>query len=194
MTAGVMVAKDRLDRDGIMRLKRVNRFEDVLPDLVKAIEAAGVKLVRIEGVMSAGKTPLAKMLAHELSASAVHRDCFQANLQRTDLHPDQLNLDGFRSHLQWCLDRSPATVVEGICLEELAPSNRFGRGFLIYIKRISQADLWHGFDDEDEPPDHEWHSSVQLYHSRHRPHERADFLIEVPEEGHCFSAPDLERA
>jgi hypothetical protein len=84
--------------------------------------------------------------------------------------------------LQWCLDRSPMTVVEGICLEELAPSYRFGRGFVIYVKRISQAGLWHGFDEHNATPDREWHRSVDLYHRRYRPHESADVIMEVAEE------------
>jgi hypothetical protein len=161
--------------------RRVNRFEEIVPELAACIKQHRSRLVRIDGVMSVGKTPLATMLAHELCASEVHRDCFQANLQRTELHPDQVNVDGFRSHLEWCLERSPVTVVEGICLEELAPSDRFGRGFGIYVKRISQSGLWHGFDELDETPNREWHRSIHLYHSNHRPHERADFVIEVSE-------------
>jgi hypothetical protein len=60
-----------------MLLRGANRFEDVLPDVVKSIKAAGATLVRIEGVMSVGKTLLADVLGDELCATVVRQDWFK---------------------------------------------------------------------------------------------------------------------
>ena len=58
---------------GMMLTLRTNDFRHVLPELVKHIQESGVtpRLVRIEGVMGVGKSPLADMLADALDAASL---------------------------------------------------------------------------------------------------------------------------
>ena len=78
-------------------------------------------------------------------------------------------------------------IFEGVCLEELLPRASFGRGFIVYLKRVSLvaggSPVW---QDEKElnareraanPIDEE----VRRYHRTYRPHERADLCLAVPE-------------
>jgi len=78
-------------------------------------------------------------------------------------------------------------VVVLVCLEEVGPSQRWGRGAVVYIKRLSfnnQDPIWHdGFNLEGEPPTDEVNRSVFLYHNRVKPHEAADMIVELPDMG-----------
>ena len=73
-----------------------------------------------------------------------------------------------------------------MCLEEVAPVVRWGRGLRIYVKQLSFSSvdpIWHvGFHLEDEPPTDEPHRSVHLYHLSLLPHMNADLIVEYPEE------------
>src|ERR1700730_2621273 len=88
-------------------------------------------------------------------------------------------------------------ILEAICLDDIAPIERWGRGLVVYIKRLSfnnRDPLWHdGFRLEEAPPKDEPHRSVQFYHMRIRPHENADLIIELPQEGHALRAESFSR-
>jgi hypothetical protein len=76
-------------------------------------------------------------------------------------------------------------VLDAVCLREIASVERWGRGFNVYVKKLdfggSNRPIWHdGLNLEDDPPPHEPHRSVHLYHLNIRPHETADLIIEVP--------------
>ena len=67
-------------------------------------------------------------------------------------------------------------VLEGVCLEDVAPEAVFGRGARVYLKRLTVLGpdlcLWQGFDEGGRVPSREVHRSVHLYPMRERPHER----------------------
>jgi hypothetical protein len=71
-----------------------------------------------------------------------------------------------------------------VCLEEVAPAQRWGRGLNIYVKMLSfngAYPIWHvGFNLEDEPPMVEPHRSVHAYHLKYAPHMNADLIVEFP--------------
>ena len=89
-------------------------------------------------------------------------------------------------------------VLDAVCLEEVAPSTKWGRGFVVYIKRLSfntQAPIWHeGFHLEEEVPTKEVNRSIHMYHNRVRPHETADLIIELPETGHLMTEGRFDRS
>ena len=69
-------------------------------------------------------------------------------------------------------------ALDAVCLDEIAPSSKWGRGFVVYVKRLSfnnQHPIWHpGLHLEGEAPEREAHRSIFLYHQKSKPHERAD--------------------
>lgn len=99
------------------------------------------------------------------------------------------------------IDRAVATgrivILDAVCLDEVAPIDRWGRGYIVYVKRLSfnnQDPMWHrGYELEGEAPTDEIHRSVYLYHSRVRPHETADLIVEMPEEGHKITHSKFSR-
>jgi hypothetical protein len=96
-------------------------------------------------------------------------------------------------------------ILDAVCLEEVAPVQRWGRGLTIYVKILSFNSIdptWHvGFNLEDEPPINEPDRSVNLYHVKYAPHMKADLIVEFPGDFHqlpkvpfsrerCFDPPN----
>jgi hypothetical protein len=174
---------------------RTNDFRHVLPELVKHIQESGVtpRLVRIEGVMGVGKSPLADMLADALDASpnAIHIDCEFAYPDKSDRpYAEAIDVNALHTRLASLLQKPTWTILEAVCLGEVAPEDAFGRGFVVYVKRVAvlgpDVHLWHGFDEGAAMPEDPLFRSIYCYHMRFRPHERADILFVLPEELHSF--------
>ena len=145
------------------------------------------KIIRLEGFCGVGKTTI----AHELKAliGALHLEA--------DEHVDQFDEPippysrcvrqaEFDALVEIAMYSNCPLVLDSVCLEEIAPSQRWGRGLVAYIKELSFADpripTWHGgFHLEGEEPTLEPDKSVHRYHRRYRPHETADLIFEVPE-------------
>jgi hypothetical protein len=174
---------------------RTNDFRHVLPELVKHVQESGVtpRLVRIEGVMGVGKSPLADMLADALDASpnAIHIDCEFAYPDKSDRpYAEAIDVNALHTRLASLLQKPTWTILEAVCLGEVAPEDAFGRGFVVYVKRVAvlgpDVHLWHGFDEGAAMPEDPLFRSIYCYHMRFRPHERADILLVLPEELHSF--------
>jgi hypothetical protein len=86
------------------------------------------------------------------------------------------------------ISTSTTVILDAVCLEEVAPVQKWGRGLRIYVKKLSFNNvdpIWHvGYNLEDEPPTDEPHRSVHLYHLNTLPHMNADLIVEYPEEFH----------
>lgn len=135
---------------------RTNDFRHVLPELVQHIQESRVtpRLVRIEGVMGAGKSTLADMIADALDASpiVVHVDREFARPEESDRpYAESIDVSALHTRLARLLQIPTRTILEAVCLGEVAPEATFGRGFVIYVKRVAVLgpDLhpWHGFDE-----------------------------------------------
>jgi hypothetical protein len=176
---------------------RTNDFRDILPELVRCVQESRVtpRLIRIEGVMGVGKSALAQMIADALTTSVIHVEREFAHPDKSDRpYAEAINLTAFRAHLASLLQKSTWTIVEAVCLSEVAPEKQFGRGFVIYLKRLAIAGpdvhLWHGFNEDylnidDRTP--LLSRSIHEYHKQFRPHEKANVLILLPEQDHSFA-------
>jgi hypothetical protein len=172
---------------------RTNDFSHVLPELVQHIRESGVspRLVRVEGVMGAGKTALADMLAGALSnGDVLHVDRLASPDESNRPYAASIDISALHAHLTSLLQKATWTILDAVCLDEVAPEATFGRGFVIYVKRVSvvgpDIHLWHGFDEGAAVPEHPLFRSIHCYHMRFRPHEKADVLLVHPEELHSF--------
>ena len=154
-------------------------------------------IVRIEGVCGAGKTNIARRLAPLMQASLIAGDEFATKHESPPAYHECIRRSELDAAIAQALSTHSTLILEAICLDDIAPIERWGRGLVVYIKQLSfnnRDPLWHdGFRLEEDPPKDEPHRSVQFYHMRIRPHENADLIIELPQEGHALRAESFSR-
>jgi hypothetical protein len=135
---------------------------------------------------------LAKLAASRIDAEHVEGDKFAFRPATPTPYPGCLKRAELDAAISAAFASGKPVALDAVCLDEVAPSSSWGRGFVVYIKRLSfnnqDNPLWHhGFAIEHEAPEDEPHRGIVLYHQRSKPHERADLIIELPEEGHTIS-------
>lgn len=148
------------------------------------------RLIRIEGFAGVGKTTIARQFADLVGAIHVEGDKFANKATEPTQYRDCIRQGAFEAAIRDA-ETAMFLILDAVCLDEIAPIEKWGRGFLVYVKRLSfnncHAPTWHGgFDLEEEAPTKEPDRSIHLYHSSVRPHERADLILELPQEGHAI--------
>jgi hypothetical protein len=174
-------------------------YEALLARLRVLIRDQSPRIIGVEGVMQAGKTPLAGRLAADLGVAVVGLDeasYKNRNPERLESLPDGLpyreliDLDALAGDLSGALDGRPLAVVEGICLRDVLGAVGRKPDMIVYVKCLSaNSGLWHaGFNVEDFESGSELfqglHRDEMEYHSRVRPHESADLVFVRVEESH----------
>ena len=157
------------------------------------LSASPSKLVRIEGVCGSGKTTICRKLAENGIGLHIEIDRFATKLPKPTPYPQCLRQAELNAEIIRAMRTGKTVILDAVCLEEVAPAERWGRGLRIYVKQLSfnSVDpIWHvGINLEDDPPTDEPHRSVHLYHMNCLPHMNADLIVEYPEEFHRL--PDV---
>jgi hypothetical protein len=192
-----------------VKIATVPTFEEAAQVVRRGWEEAGkAQIIRFEAFDGIGKSGLAKLVAPKIGAEHVEIDKFAFKSEVEKPYRDCLRKEELDATIAAVIASGKPVILDAVCLDEVAPCSRWGRGFVIYIKRLSfnnQDPIWHdGFGLEDEEaPANEPHRGVFLYHQKSKPHERADLIIEFPDLGHkiwnfsfdrsnCFDPPDAE--
>ena len=153
--------------------------------------------IRIEGVCGCGKTTIARKLAASGIGVHVDFDKFATKRPKPTPYAQCLRTEDLENELTNVVKFGKTVILDAVCLEEVAPVERWGRGLKIYIKQLSfnSVDpIWPvGFHLEDEPPAPEPHRSVHLYHLSALPHMNADLIVEFPEYLHQLSTTPFSR-
>jgi hypothetical protein len=177
---------------GIMmtvKIATVPTFE-AAADVVVGIwrEVIESKLLRFEGFDGVGKSGLARLVASRIGAEHIEGDKFAFKPEAPTPYPGCLRQAELDAAITAAVASGKPVILDAVCLDEVMPSSRWGRGFVVYVKRLSfnnQNPMWHhGFEIEDEVPEDEPHRGIVLYHQKSKPHERADLIIELPDMGH----------
>jgi hypothetical protein len=163
------------------------------------------KLIRIEGVCGSGKTTIAQKLQARGVGLHINADHFVARPVVATPYPGCMKQSELDAAISDAIKTGEAVILDAVCLQEVAPVQRWGHGFSIYVKMLSFNNVdpaWHvGFNLEDGPPINEPDRSVHLYHLKYQPHMNADLIVEFPEEFHqlpklpfsrerCFDPPN----
>lgn len=143
-------------------------------------------LVGIDGFMGSGKTKLAFALAESLGGIRVSLDAYIDRDVSAEDYAEKIMGPYLSSDLGKLKGAFQFVIVEGICLLQVLATVSLVPASLVYVKRISTAGLWHdGFHLEDFETDREivenqegLHRSEFEYHSKWRPHVRAEIIYE----------------
>jgi hypothetical protein len=161
------------------------------------LAAPKLGLIRIEGVCGAGKTNIARRLAPVIHGTRISGDDYADKYDEPRRYADCIRRDELTAALKAALRSCSPVVLEAICLDELAPIDECGRGLLVYVKQLSfnnRDPIWHdAIWLEEGPPQEEPHRSAHIYHANARPHERADLIIEIPQELHRLPSGGFSR-
>jgi hypothetical protein len=162
--------------------------DEIATRIAKFLLTSPTRLIRIEGVCGSGKTTIASKLAALGTGLHIEVDKFATKPPTPTPYPQCLRQEALRSELDRAVQTGEIVILDAVCLDEVAPVARWGRGLRIYVKQLSfnSADpIWHvGINLEDEAPTDEPHRSVHLYHLKALPHMTADVIVEYPGEGH----------
>ena len=183
---------------------RANDLREAVPLAVQAASHASLdaKLVRIEGMNGVGKSPLARFLKQPLGAEVPHADDFYSRSETHDYAAAVVKA-GFRQAVEHALANECWVVAEGVLLADALPETQRLSGFKVYIRRLTHYPtsgwVWpyaYDVDDLGFTPTGKLDQWVLTYHRAHRPHERADLMIDLPEPGRSFpsgpAAPSID--
>ena len=156
--------------------------------IVEFLSNAPSNLIRIEGVCGSGKTSIGRKLAERGIGLHIEVDKFATKPPKPSPYRQCLKREELDTAIARAISTSTTVILDAVCLEEVAPVQKWGRGLRIYVKKLSFNNvdpIWHvGYNLEDEPPTDEPHRSVHLYHLNTLPHMNADLIVEYPEEFH----------
>jgi hypothetical protein len=180
------------------KIATVPTFEASAEKIVRFwCDAGSPKLIRIEGFDGVGKSGLAKLVKGRIGAEHVEGDEFVDKFDDPPPYRDCVRRGEFDVELARAVATGRVVIVEAVCLEEVAPSTKWGRGFVVYVKRVSYSSnmpMWHpGLFLEDPPPAKEVHRSIHLYHNNVKPHQTADLIVELPTVDYPMPEGKLER-
>lgn len=154
-------------------------------------------LIRIEGVCGLGKTTIAQKLQARGVGLHVNADDFVVRPTVATPYPGCMKQDELDAAIADAIKAGKVVILDAVCLGEVAPVERWGRGLRIYVKRLSFNNVdptWHeGFNLQEEAPINEPHRSVHAYHLKYAPHMNADLIVEFPEDDHQLSKVPFSR-
>jgi hypothetical protein len=166
-----------------VKIATVPSFPQAADAVVRVWEDAGKpKLLRFEGFDGVGKSGLAKLVASRIGAEHVEGDTFACKRDVPTPYWECLSARDLEDAIGEAVESDAPVILDAVCLEKVAPSRRWGRGFVVYVKRLSFNNtnpIWHGgfwLEDEDETPPYEPHHGIVQYHREFSPHERADLI------------------
>jgi hypothetical protein len=165
--------------------------------ITEFLSGTPTNLIRIEGVCGSGKTTIGRKLAAKGVGLHIEADKFAFQQLKASPYSECLKQEELNAAIVRANHSDNTVILDAVCLEEVAPVQRWGRGLSIYVKRLSFNNvdpIWHeGINLEEEAPMNEPHRSVHLYHLKYAPHMNADLIVEFPEDGHQLPKAPFSR-
>lgn len=90
------------------------------------------KLLRFKGFDGVGKSGLAKLVASRIDAEHVEGDKFAFTPETPTPYPGCLKQAELEAAIRAALASGKPVALDAVCLDEVAPSSSWGRGFVVY--------------------------------------------------------------
>lgn len=182
----------------MIKIATVSTFDEALEKTLGAWEDSGCpSLVRFEGFDGVGKSGLARLFVDRAGGAHVEIDRFAKRPEVEKPYRDCIQQHEVDAAVSDAIKSKALVALDAVCLDEVAPMSQWGRGFVIYIKRLSFNNwdpIWHeGLHLEEDLPSHEIRRSLILYHQKALPHLSADLIVELPDSGHSMSPGKFSR-
>lgn len=156
--------------------------EEAAQHAVRAWTATQLRILRIEGCLGSGKTSTAGVVRTMTGAIVISTDDFLPG-QRGVSYAASLDIEAARKAARAALAGGGKVVLEGVCLEEVLPSDEFGSGFRLYQKRVGVNPNGSRWIDEIDvlypDPGRRDRYGILAYHWKHEPHFKADLVLAV---------------
>lgn len=164
----------------------VTGLGDAANKVAHAWRSSGQHLLRLEGFMGVGKSTVASLIAEQATVRIIHTDDFAVRSDAARTYREAVDLAALRAAATEVLSTGEKVIFDGVCLEQVLPSDDFGKGYRVYLKRVSlpvpEAPLWHDiYDLEREEAEDPLHASIIQYHRDYAPHEHSDLSFAIPE-------------
>jgi len=131
-------SSDRVFRSGDalkVDIVMVPNVDEAVPAITRRLGT--LQLVRIEGFCGVGKTRLAHRLSEITGATHIATDIFAFRPDRPSPYRDCIKRPELAAEIKRAIAASNLVVLDGVCLDEVAPQAEWGRGLLVYVKRLS---------------------------------------------------------
>ena len=167
-------------------------FDELVECIRKIANSNVIEVIGIEGCLTSGKSYLGKKLIPAFKARLVSTDDSRNDKDHTSTpYLDTLDLSRMHTAIDDIMQTGKLVIVEGICLRSILKRIALTADLFVYVKKLSgniDDDVWHcGYDiesfEEGEKQHQEPYISDLKYHSRVRPHERADLVYKNKFEG-----------
>ena len=181
-----------------VKIATVPTFDTAAKTIVECWkDMGGPNPIRLEGFDGVGKSGLAELISKIMGGEHVEGDKFVDKYDEPPPYRDCIRQLEFDAAVQRAFNSGRVAILDAVCLEEVASSAKWGRGFVVYVKRLSfnnRDPSWHnGISLEDTPPGREVHRSIHSYHTRFKPHMSCDLIVELPNTGHAMTKGDFSR-
>src|SRR5688500_1375530 len=100
-------------------------------------ERGSPRLIRIDGFTGVGKSGLASLICKQIGAEHIAGDKFVNMFEEPPPYRECIRQTELDVAIKRAIDSGRVVVLDAVCLEEIAPSEKWGRGFLVYVKRLS---------------------------------------------------------
>jgi hypothetical protein len=133
-------------------------FPAAISSIVTELDTRNPKpsLIRVEGFCGAGKTGLACEVSKRIGGVHIAGDNYANKLDPTPAYPQCIRREEWERDIGEAISTRPVVILDAVCLNDIAPVERWGRGFMVYVKRLSfnnqDSPMWSGgFHLENEP-------------------------------------------
>jgi predicted AAA+ superfamily ATPase len=109
--------------------------DEIAARIVEFLAKSPRSLIRIEGVCGSGKTTISRKLAANGVGLHVEIDKFATKPSKPAPYAQCLRQAELDSEIARAIQTNKTVILDAVCLEEVAPVVRWGRGLRIYVSR-----------------------------------------------------------